>query len=62
MTGKHSSIKLSFLITGHTKFAPDGNFGLLKRKFRLTEVNCLTDVEDVVNQSSAMNMAQLTGR
>ncbi len=34
LTNRHEKITLSFLIVGHTKFAPDWCFGLLKRKFR----------------------------
>ena len=61
LTGRHQAITLSFLITGHTKFAPDGAFGLIKRKYRKTEVNSLTQLADVVTSSSTMNMVQLCG-
>jgi hypothetical protein len=61
--GLHSSVKLSFLIAGHTKFAPDWCFGLLKQKYRRTNVSCLQDLVDVVNQSTqkGINVAQLVG-
>ena len=32
LTGLHTSITLSFMITGHTKFSPDWCFGLLKKR------------------------------
>lgn len=32
MTGRHTQITLSFLVVGHTKFAPDWCFGLFKQK------------------------------
>jgi hypothetical protein len=33
-TGLHKTITLNFLVAGHTKFAPDWCFGLLKQAFR----------------------------
>ncbi len=33
MTGRHTNITLSFLVVGHTKFAPDACFGLFDRLF-----------------------------
>ena len=47
---------------GHTKFSPDWCFGLLKQKFRYSEVNCLDDLVSVVNTSSSANTAQLVGK
>ena len=61
MTGLHSRIQYSFLLVGHTKFSPDGCFGLLKRRFRRTKVSCLDELADVVNQSADINHAQLVG-
>ena len=60
-TGLHKSITLSFLIAGHTKFSPDGGFGLVKRAFKRTKVNCLHDIEKVVS-SSSVNTPQLVGK
>ena len=37
-------IEISFLIVGHTKFAPDWCFGLLKQAYRRTKVGCLDDI------------------
>ena len=50
--------------TGHTKFAPDWCFGLLKRKFRRTGVSCLEDMVSVVESSTIkpINRAQLVGQ
>ncbi|GFS19252.1 hypothetical protein ElyMa_003284300 [Elysia marginata] len=64
LTGRHAAINLSFLITGHTKFAPDGAFGLIKRRYthyRKTCVNSLADLADVVTSSSKMNLVQSCG-
>lgn len=51
-TGRHLSIEYNFLVAGHTKFSCDLCFGYLKKKTRLTKLNCLKDIEDV---STIMN-------
>ncbi|KAK3747158.1 hypothetical protein RRG08_035704 [Elysia crispata] len=61
LTGRHMSIKLSFLLTGHTKFSCDWLFGLVKRRFKVTKVDCLEDIARVVNESATCNVAQLCG-
>lgn len=60
--GLHKSITLNFLITGHTKFAPDWCFGLLKQAFRRHAVSSITELESVVNESAVCNQAQVVGR
>ena len=49
-TGLHQSSLLNFLIAGHTKFAPDWCFGLVKQALRRHAV-----------PSQQMNSAQLVG-
>ena len=49
------------MVVGHTKFVPDGCFGLLKRAFWKTEVSSLADIEQVVQSSSTVNKCQLVG-
>jgi hypothetical protein len=61
MVGLHEDVQISFLVVGHTKFAPDWCFGLLKRKFRREKVGCLADIARVVNTSATVNIAQLCG-
>ena len=61
MSGRHKEITLSFMLVGHTKFAPDWCFGLFKHKFRRTFVSSLEEVADVVNKSADVNVAQLVG-
>ena len=61
-SGLNRKIEISFLLVGHTKFAPDWCFGLLKQKFRKTPVGCLEDLVRVVNQSATTNTAQLVGK
>lgn len=52
LTGRHTQVTLSFLVVGHTKFAPDWSFGLFKRLYRRTNIGCLQDIVDVVNNSA----------
>ena len=61
MTGRNASITISFLPAGHTKFSPDTCFGLLKQKFRKTDVDSLDDFATVVEQSASVNKSQLVG-
>ena len=62
--GLHHSITLNFLLTGHTKFAPDWCFGLLKKQYRVTDVSSLEELCDVVRASSVtkLNVPQLVGK
>lgn len=60
----NTDITLSFLPVGHTKFAVDWAFGLLKKKFRVSEVNTIQEFCDVVadsTPSSKLNYAVAVG-
>ena len=57
----HTSAAVHFMVPGHTKFAPDQCFGLLKQKFQRTEVNSMDDIVDVVDSSSSANISQVSG-
>ena len=59
LTGRHSTVHYSFLVVGHTKFAPDGSFGLFKHLFKRTKVGSIAEIEEVVNQSAVCNVAQV---
>ena len=59
LTGRHSTVHHSFLVVGHTKFAPDWSFGLYKRLFKHTKVGSIAEIEEVVNQSAVCNAAQV---
>ena len=61
LNGYHKSVSVHFMVSGHTKFAPDGGFGLVKRRFTRTEVNCLEDIKNIVESSSKSNIAQIVG-
>lgn len=52
LTGLHNKIELSFLIVGHTKFSPDGYFGLIKRQYRRSQVYTYDQLSDIVESSS----------
>lgn len=49
------------MVPGHTKFLPDGAFGLVKQKYRKTRVCCIADLAKMVDDSSKMNTAQVMG-
>ena len=61
LTGRHNTITISFMLAGHTKFAPDWSFGIIKQRFRRTKVSCLDELAEVVNSSFEHNFAQLAG-
>ena len=61
LTGLHRTVRMSFMLVGHTKFAPDWCFGLFKQRYRRTFVSSLDDVVDFVNTSADVNVAQLVG-
>lgn len=53
--GKNKRIILSFMPVGHTKFACDWAFGLLKKKFRVTYVSSLLELVDCIKKSTLTN-------
>ena len=59
MTRRHTDITYSFLVVGHTKFSPDWCFGLFKRLFKRTRVNCMAEIANVVEKSAVCNEVQL---
>jgi hypothetical protein len=56
----HEKITYSFMVAGHTKFTPDGFFGLFKLKLRQSEVDDMEDLVKVVKESTigGYNVAQ----
>ena len=58
---RHTKIQISFMIPGHTKFAPDRFFGVFKKKFRMSNVQTMLDMARVVQSSTdqAVNIPQL---
>ena len=59
----HQTITYSFLVAGHTKFAPDRCFGLLKKAYKVSYVSSLYEFARLVETSSStgVNKAQLVG-
>ncbi|CAG8625119.1 1315_t:CDS:2, partial [Ambispora leptoticha] len=58
--GYYESIELNFMVPGHTKFKCDGSFGLIKKLYRKTTVDCVNHIIEVVKKSSTagLNKAQ----
>ena len=63
MHGLHESVHVHFMVVGHTKFAPDWCFGLMKQRFRRTPVSSLEEMVGVVRDSTStgVNIPQLVG-
>ena len=59
LTGRHTNIMYSFLVVGHTKFAPDWSFALFKRLYRRTKVGSIADIASVVDNSALCNSSQV---
>ena len=59
LAGLNKTITIAFLIVGHTKFALDWCFGLLKQKFGRSKVVCLSDIEEVMKTSAEVIEVQL---
>ena len=62
LTSETEKVEISFMVSGHTKFAPDRHFGLIKKKYRDEDaVDTLEDVQKMVIDSSPAghNKAQL---
>src|SRR5881394_2669376 len=51
------------MVPGHTKFKCDGSFGLIKKLYRKTTVDCVDHIVKVVKKSSTagLNKAQCYG-
>ena len=54
--GYYESIELSTMIAGHTKFKVDGNFGMIKRKYRKSTIYNKEDFIKVVKESSPVGL------
>lgn len=52
LVGLHDRITLSFMLVGHTKFAPDGYFGLIKYRYRRSRVYTYEQLADIIEQST----------
>ena len=59
MAGLHHEIQLCFMVVGHTRCLVDGCFGLIKKKYRRSDCDNLTQLQSDVEDSAAVNSAQL---
>lgn len=59
LTGRSDWIELKFMVKGHTKFGPDGYFGMIKKVFHRTNTFSMEHLEEVVKQSSNKNMVKV---
>ena len=50
--------KLSLMIPGHTRFSPDRFFGLIKRRFRISQVSSLSQIAEVVDCRESSTIGQ----
>ena len=41
------------MVSGHTKFKCDGSFGLIKKLYRNTTVDCIHHIVEIVKKSSS---------
>ncbi len=57
--GLHKKITLSFMLAGHTRCLVDGCFGLLKRKYRRSDLYTIDQLAACVDSSAACNVSQL---
>lgn len=53
MMGFHDEINLSFMIVGHTKFGPDGYFGLIRRLYRKSKIYTYNQLVELIQNSSS---------
>ena len=63
ITGLHQNITYSFLIAGHTKFAPDCCFGMIKKCYKVNFISSIYELAGMVATWSdiGVNKAQLVG-
>ena len=54
--GKNRRITLSFMRVGHTRCMVDGNFVLIKRIYRHSDIDTVTRLGDIVSCSATTNI------
>lgn len=59
LTGGNKTITLSFMCVGHTLCMVDGNFGLVKKLYRCSDVDTVRQLSGIVDHSSKINVSQL---
>ncbi|XP_078365996.1 uncharacterized protein LOC144650219 [Oculina patagonica] len=63
MSALHQNITYSFLIAGHTKFAPDRCFGIIKKAYKVNFISSIYELAEMIEGSSSVgvNKVQLVG-
>ena len=59
IVGLNEEIELSFMRVGHTRCFVDGAFGLLKQRYRKSDIDTVQQLADATDQSAAFNKAVL---
>ncbi|KPA10833.1 hypothetical protein MHK_008961, partial [Candidatus Magnetomorum sp. HK-1] len=59
LNGLHEKITLSFMVKGHTKFSPDGYFGLFKIQYQKKNIDWIGDVVECVREASSNSIIPL---
>ena len=52
LVGLHDRIDLACMLVGHTKFSPDGFFGLIRRLYRRSKVYTYEQLAEVIDKST----------
>jgi hypothetical protein len=52
LVGLHNNIDLSFMLVGHTKFGPDGNYGIIKYRYRRSKIYTYDQLAETIEKSS----------
>ena len=59
IVGMNEEIELSFMRVGHTRCFVDGGFGLLKPRYRKSDIDTVQQLADATDQAAAFNKAML---
>jgi hypothetical protein len=52
LSGLHTNIEMSFLIVGHTKFSPDSHFGIIKQRYRRSQIYTYEQLAKTIEESA----------
>jgi len=54
-------VRVCFMVVGHTKFFPDSNFGVMKRKAKHIDINTILDIEELILETCLNDDARALG-
>jgi hypothetical protein len=52
LSSLHSTIEMSFLVVGHTKFSPDSHFGFIRKQYRHSNIYTYDQLANVIDTST----------